>query len=282
MASLAALRAGAGLVTAAVPLPALSLVAAAAPELMTQPLLASPDGSIGGENAAIERLTQLVSRKTVLVIGPGMGMAPETAKFAQTLLAETRIPVVIDADALNMLAQRPVLLARGEIVRPGRTVVLTPHPGEMARLVQTSVAEVQASRLEVAQSFARRAGVIVVLKGARTVIAHPDGRVAVNTSGNPAMAKGGSGDVLAGIIGALLAQYPEEPGRAVEAAVYLHGLAADLALQDHEEHTLLATDVLNYLGEAFRSSARTGDGWVWLQGQPTASAGIQTRYEKEP
>src|SRR5208337_3957267 len=128
----------------------------------------------------------------------------------------------------------------------GRTLVLTPHPGEMARLAGITVTEVQANRLEVAREFAQRVGVTVVLKGARTLIAHPDGRVAVNTTGNPGMAKGGSGDLLTGLIAGLLAQYPGDVRRAVEAAVYLHGLSADLAVRypegAHGEHTLLATD----------------------------------------
>ena len=130
--------------------------------------------------------------------------------------------------------------------------MLTPHPGEMARLVGTTVAEVQADRLNVARSFAERMGVTLVLKGARTLIAHPDGRVAVNTTGNPGMAKGGSGDLLTGLIAGLLAQYPDDPAHAVEAAVYLHGLAADLAVREGDEHTLLATDCLAQLPRAYQ------------------------------
>ena len=117
-------------------------------------------------------------------------------KFTTGLLAATKMPAVIDADALNILAAKPVLLAK---LAKGRTLVLTPHPGEMARLAGITTAEVQANRLEVARSFAQHMGVTLVLKGARTLIAHPDGRVAVNTSGNPGMAKGGSGDLLTGI-----------------------------------------------------------------------------------
>jgi hydroxyethylthiazole kinase-like uncharacterized protein yjeF len=141
----------------------------------------------------------------------------------------------------------------------------------MARLAGMSTADVQANRLEVARDFARRHGVTVVLKGAHTVIAHRDGRVAVNTSGNPGMAKGGSGDVLTGIVAGLLAQYRDAPERAVEAAVYLHGLAADLAVRDRDEHTLLATDSLAYLSQAFRFHSRAANGYVWLQGLPGGS-----------
>jgi NAD(P)H-hydrate epimerase len=272
MAALAALRAGAGLVTAAVPAPALAVVAAAALELMTWPLAASPSGCISAENLAPERLAALTAGKTVLAIGPGLGQAPETAEFLLGLLAATRIPTVLDADALNILAAQPALLARGgEICKMGRTVVMTPHPGEMARLAGISVAEVQANRLEVARSFARSYGVILVLKGARTLIAHPDGRVGVNTTGNPGMAKGGSGDLLTGLMAGLLAQHPENPQSAVEAAVYLHGLAADLAVRRGDEHTLLATDTLSDFPEAFRYRAQGPGGYVWLQGLPPST-----------
>jgi NAD(P)H-hydrate epimerase len=141
----------------------------------------------------------------------------------------------------------------------------------MARLAGITVAEVQANRLEVAREFAKRFGVTLVLKGARTLIAHPDGRVAVNTTGNPGMAKGGSGDLLTGLVAGLLAQYPTQAATAVEAAVYLHGLAADLAVRDGDEHTLLATDSIPKFSRAFRFDSRGENGYVWLQGLPAAS-----------
>ena len=207
MAALAALRAGAGLVTAAVPAPALPVVASLVPELMTWPLEANPAGQVSEKNLAPEQIAALIEGKTVLAIGPGLGQAPETVKFTTGLLSSTQIPAVIDADALNILAAKPVLLAK--LARKAqRTLVLTPHPGEMARLAGITVAKVQANRLETARSFAQRMGVTLVLKGARTLIAHPDGRVAMNTTGNPGMAKGGSGDLLTGLIAGLLAQYP--------------------------------------------------------------------------
>jgi NAD(P)H-hydrate epimerase len=263
MASLAAMRAGAGLVTAAIPAPALSLVAAVAPELMTWPLVASATGSIAAENLAPERIAALMAGRTVLAIGPGLGQSPETVKFTTGLLSATKIPAVIDADALNILAAKPVLLVK---LAKSRTLVLTPHPGEMARLTGLTVAEVQANRLETARNFAVRLGVTLVLKGARTLIAHPDGRVAVNTTGNPGMAKGGSGDVLTGLIAGLMAQHPAETAQAVEAAVYLHGLAADLAVQAGDQHTLLATDSLGELSRAFHFHSRGRNGYVWIQG----------------
>jgi NAD(P)H-hydrate epimerase len=274
MAALGALRTGAGLVTAAVPAPALALVAAAAPELMTMPLKATAAGQISAENLVAEVLATITAGKTVLAIGPGLGQGAETVKFTTGLLAATRIPAVIDADALNILAAKPVLLAK---LAKGRTLVLTPHPGEMARLAGITVAEVQANRLEVARGFARRLGVTLVLKGARTLIAHPDGQVAVNTTGNPGMAKGGSGDLLTGMVAGLLAQYPAAAARAVEAAVYLHGLAGDLAAGVADEHTLLASDTIPLFSQAFRLGTfnfRSDglNGYVWLQGALHAAA----------
>jgi NAD(P)H-hydrate epimerase len=273
MTSLAALRSGAGLVTAAIPEPALPVVSSFAAELMTWPLKTTNAGQIAAENLDVKQVAALTAGKTVLAIGPGLGQSPETAKFATGLLSATKMPAVIDADALNILATKPVLLAK---LAKGRTLVLTPHPGEMARLIGSTIAEVQADRLGVARSFAERLGVILVLKGARTLIAHPDGRVAVNTSGNPGMAKGGSGDLLTGLIAGLLAQYSHDPAHAVEAAVYLHGLAADLAVQERDEHTLLATDSLDFLSQAFHSRLNHFEvggknGYVWLQGHCTAA-----------
>jgi NAD(P)H-hydrate epimerase len=267
MTSLAAMRAGAGLVTAAVPAPALPVVGAIAPELMTWPLEASAAGHVAEENLAPDRVAALMAGKTVLAIGPGLGQSPESIKFTTGLLSSTDLPAVIDADALNILAAKPVLLAK--LARKGkRTLVLTPHPGEMARLAGMKTAEVQANRLETARDFAQRMAVTLVLKGARTLIAHPDGRVAVNTTGNPGMAKGGSGDLLTGLIAGLMAQFSRDPARAVEAAVYLHGLAGDLAVHQGDEHTLLATDCLAHLSQAFRFYSRRTNGYVWLQGLP--------------
>jgi hydroxyethylthiazole kinase-like uncharacterized protein yjeF len=276
MTSLAALRSGAGLVTAAVPAPALPVVSSFAAELMTWPLHATSSGAVSSSDLSPKRLAALLEGKTVLAMGPGLGQSLETAKFTIGLLAATQIPAVLDADALNILAGKSSQIAR--LAKKGkRTLVLTPHPGEMARLAGSTIAKVQANRLETARSFAQLMGVTVVLKGARTLIAHSDGRVAVNTTGNPGMAKGGSGDLLTGLIAGLLAQYPSEPSRAVEAAVYLHGLAADLAVHQDDEHTLLATDCLAHLPRAFRLKNvdfqfAGQNGYVWLQGALDAVA----------
>ena len=268
MTALGALRAGAGLVTAAVPETALPVVSSFAAELMTWSLKITDAGQIAAKNLEADELSRLTAGKTVLAIGPGLGQGAETVKFTTGLLSATKMPAVIDADALNILATKPVLLAK---LAKGRTLVLTPHPGEMARLMGSTIAEVQADRLDAARSFAERMGVILVLKGARTLIAHPDGRLAVNTSGNPGMAKGGSGDLLTGLIAGLLAQYPSDTVHAVEAAVHLHGLAADLAVQEGDEHTLLATDYLAQLSRAYQSRLHGFEvggknGYVWLQG----------------
>ena len=287
MTSLAALRVGAGLVTAAVPAPALPIVASVAPELMTWPLQATASGTVS--SLAPKKLAALVKvlleGKTVLAIGPGLGQSPEVAKFTTDLLSKTQLPAVIDADALNILASKRALLPK--LSKNGkRTVVLTPHPGEMARLAGTTVAEIQANRLENARNFAQRCGVTLVLKGARTLIAHPDGRVAVNTTGNPGMAKGGSGDLLTGFIAGLLAQHPDDSARAVEAAVYLHGLAADLAVQESDEHTLLATDSLAQLARAFGLKPYDfhfggQNGYVWLQGALHAAGERRVRRPED-
>ena len=263
MASLAALRTGAGLVTAAVPQPILDSVARIAPELMTIPLRAGNRGEISSSNLDPDTLNELLEKKTVIAIGPGIGQSPETEKFLLGLLEKTELPIVLDADALNILAQH-----KDQINGRDRTLVLTPHPGEMARLAGISIREVQADRENLARQFATEHRVTLVLKGWRTLIAHPDGSVALNTTGNPGMAKGGSGDILTGIVAAMLAQYPHLAGDAVNAAVYIHGLAADFALHEQDEHTLLATDTIAHLSSAFRFRSEDKDGYVWIQGMP--------------
>ncbi|HEY1985501.1 MAG TPA: NAD(P)H-hydrate dehydratase [Terracidiphilus sp.] len=277
MASLAAMRVGAGLVTAAVPAPALPVVSGHAPELMTWPLKANSQGQATPENLTPENIEAVTKGITVLALGPGLGQSDDTAKFCLGLLEATSMSAVVDADALNILATQPGVFAR--LTAKGRTIVITPHPGEMARLAGIPTAEVQSKRLDVARHFAQRTGAIVVLKGARTLIAHPSGRVAVNTTGNPGMAKGGSGDLLTGMVAGLLAQHPQQHELAVEAAVFLHGLAADIAVRSGNEHTLLATDSLPHLSQAFRFRSRTGNGYVWLQGLPGDSLPVKCSRE---
>ncbi|HEX5234434.1 MAG TPA: NAD(P)H-hydrate dehydratase [Silvibacterium sp.] len=264
MASLAALRAGAGLVTAAVSESILPIVAGVTPELMTIPL--KEDDAREIDPAKVD-FDELLEKKTVLEVGPGLGQNPSAERFLLELMEKCRVPMVLDADALNILAKHPE-----KIDGSGRIMVLTPHPGEMARLAGTSTKQVQANREALAREFTSRHKVTLVLKGWRTLIAHPNGEIAVNTTGNPGMAKGGSGDILTGIVGAMLAQYPDRIAEAVNAAVYLHGLAADFAVREQDEHTLLATDTVAHLWRAFRHGARDEAGYVWLQGLPRLSA----------
>ncbi len=259
MSSLAALRTGAGLVTAAVPASLADTVAAVAPEMMTCPLAETAYGGIAAKNFDLLQKEFFQDNKTILAIGPGMGRDAETAVFVRKLVQETQLPVVLDADGLNAFAGQAHLLDGR-----GRTLVLTPHPGEMARLLGTTIAAVEQDRIRTAREFAVQHQVTLVLKGWRTLVAHPDGSIGVNTSGNPGMAKGGSGDILTGIVAAMLAQYGDTVAKAVEAAVWLHGVAADIAIADQEEHTLLATDTLAHLSRAFRAPV-CHDGYTWLQ-----------------
>ncbi|MGB8536590.1 MAG: NAD(P)H-hydrate dehydratase [Acidobacteriaceae bacterium] len=261
MSSVAALRTGAGLVTAAVAQSILPTVAAVTPELMTVALLEGDKGEISSRNLEADLLNPVLQKKSVIAIGPGLGEEEEAVEFFLGLLERTKVPMVIDADALNALAANP-----GRLDGRGRLLVLTPHPGEMARLAGITIPQVEAGREGIARDFAARHAVTVVLKGWRTIIAHPDGRIAINTTGNPGMAKGGSGDILTGIVAAMISQYPQQPAEAVEAAVYLHGLAADFAVRGQDQHTLLALDTVSHLYEAFRFGAEDPGGYVWLQG----------------
>jgi ADP-dependent NAD(P)H-hydrate dehydratase / NAD(P)H-hydrate epimerase len=267
MASYAALRAGAGLVTAAVPGSILNTVAAIAPELMTDPLAETETGSIALRNLEGDAGRALVEKRSVVAIGPGLGQESEAQQFALKLIElcgqrENPIPMVLDADCLNAIAQHNYKLDGR-----GHTIVLTPHPGEMARLVGKSIAEIEGDREAIAAAYATEHQVTLVLKGWRTLIAHPDGSLAINTTGNPGLAKGGSGDILTGIVAAMLAQYRNQVAEAVEAAIYLHGLAADFAVTGGDEHTLLATEVCAELWQAFSFRATQG-GSTWLQGLP--------------
>lgn len=263
MASLAAMRAGAGLVTAAIPRSVASIVAGFAPEMMTLPLEESSDGHLSVTNLESGQLDTTLRGIDVLAIGPGLGRALETADFIRGLVQKTKLPAVLDADGLNAFEGHAEL-----IDGRNRTLILTPHPGEMARLLGTTVANVERDRLSIARNFATEHHLTLVLKGWRTLVAHPDGTVAVNTSGNPAMAKGGSGDILTGIVAALLAQFPQSIEEAVECAIWLHGAAADLYVQQHDEHTMLATELLDHLSQAIQTPVDR-DGLTWLQeGRP--------------
>ncbi len=253
MAGFAALRAGAGLSTVAAPKSVLATVAAFHPELMTEPLAETEQGTISLQAVGLG-LDALLERKT-LAIGPGISRNSETAAFVRTIVTRGDKSLVVDADGVNAFEG-----AAGMLNGRGRTVVITPHPGEMARLTGLSIAEIQANRLEVARNFAREHELIVVLKGHRTLIAGPanaapaaasDGAVWVNPTGNPGMATGGTGDILTGMIAGLIAQHPQHALEATALAVYLHGLAGDLASESLGENSLVATDLLRFLPQAF-------------------------------
>ena len=225
MSGLAAYRTGAGLVTVSSP-----AGPSTHPELMSEPLTDSV------------QLLDLLKKMTVLALGPGLGTAPETVSLVKAVYEQADLPAVVDADALNALA--------GNLPKTNKVRILTPHPGEMGRLVGKSTKEVQADRLSLAQNFSSQTGAAIVLKGDRTIIAFPDGETWVNPTGSPALAKGGTGDILTGIIAGLVAQHPRDWKRAVVGAVWLHGRAGQLAGAHWGEESTLATDLLNYLPEA--------------------------------
>jgi len=242
MTATAGLRAGAGLVTLACPAGMQAIAATQLVEVMTAPLT-----EVGGAVSlqAMAELLELAEGKQALALGPGLGTGDETGALIRRFLQETELPVVVDADGLNALAGHLEVLVR----RRGRPTVLTPHPGEMARLCGQSVAAVQAARIDVARDFAVTHGVVVVLKGARTVTACADGRVRINASGHAGMASGGMGDVLTGQIGGLLAQGLPVCDAAT-LGVFLHGLAGDRLRGYYGEAGLLATDLLRELPAA--------------------------------
>ncbi|MGH9496060.1 MAG: NAD(P)H-hydrate dehydratase [Candidatus Sulfotelmatobacter sp.] len=245
MAGISALRTGAGLSTVATPKSVIATVAGFHPEVMTEPLPETTAGSIS-LNAA-ERLQELAKGKTVLAVGPGISRVEETSKLVRSLVRTSKPPIVLDADGLNAFEGRTTEL-RGK----GRILVITPHPGEMARLAGCSIADVQKDRLETARTFARKHDLIVVLKGYRTLVVQSNGEAWVNTTGNPGMSTGGTGDILTGMVAAMIAQNPKNVLLAVCAAVHLHGLAGDVIRETVGEHSMVATDLLQGLPEAFR------------------------------
>lgn len=243
MAANGGLRAGAGLVTVACPAGAQDVLAGKLTEAMTVSLPAH-DGGLA--LAALEPLRALWQGKKAVALGPGLGLAAETFALVRRLVRECPLPLVIDADGLNALEGYTDILR--ERTAPA---ILTPHPGEMARLAGAAIAGIEGDRIGAARAFAQQHGVVLVLKGARTVSALPDGRIMLNGSGNPGMASGGMGDVLAGILGALLAQgMPAD--EAAPLGVYLHGLAADRLLPALGDAGMIATDLLRELPAARR------------------------------
>lgn len=264
MAGMSALRAGAGLSTVATPKSVLATVAGFHPEVMTEPLAETRAGSIAARS--LRRINELTEGKSVLAIGPGISRVPETSKLVRTLVDKSKVPIVLDADGLNAFEGQAKKL-NGK----GRVLVITPHPGEMARLAGISIPDVQKDRLGVARKFAREHRLMVVLKGNRTLVVQPDGQAWVNTTGNPGMSTGGTGDILTGMAAGLLAQAKlgqaklaqtkltqssDHALRAILAAVHLHGLAGDVMRESLGEHAMVATDLLRGLPEAFRRAQK--------------------------
>ena len=246
----AALRGGAGLVTIATPRPVLPIIAGAHPEYMTEPLEATPAGTVALENWNNKDIQKLLERRTVLGLGPGLGAESETQEFIRHVVKNAEIPVILDADGLNAFAGRAHELKD----RKCNYLVITPHPGEMGRLCGKSTKDVQADRLKIAQEVARDWNAHVVLKGFHTIIAAPDGQVFVNTSGNPGLSKGGSGDVLTGFLTALTAQFGTNDWlRILSLGVYLHGKAAEIATSDSDVSGLLSSELVDALPHARRA-----------------------------
>jgi ADP-dependent NAD(P)H-hydrate dehydratase / NAD(P)H-hydrate epimerase len=252
LAAMGALRSGAGLVTVATPRSCQATVAAMGAEYMTEGLDETPAGTVAA--TALDRVLALPA--DVIAVGPGLGTGTEVRQFVRGLLDRSGVPLVLDADALNAFAGEASSLAG----REGLDIIITPHPGEMARLTGRQTNEVQADRIEAARALAISNRLYVVLKGHRTVIATPEGTVVINTTGNPGMASGGAGDVLTGMIAAWLAQLLDAEA-ACRLGVYLHGAAGDLAEADEGEVAMTAGDILSHLGDAVLelTARRTAD-----------------------
>jgi NAD(P)H-hydrate epimerase len=243
----AAMRAGAGLVTVATPASAQPVVASLLVEAMSEPLPETEARTVAVK--ARDAITDLATARDAVAVGPGLGLDDETRRLVRALVRDLDRPMVVDADALTALVGH-----LGELRAAAGPRYLTPHPGEMARLLGVSTGELQRERLARTRAFAMEHGVHVCLKGSRSLVASPDGRVLINPTGNPGMASGGTGDVLTGIVGALLARgLPAD--RVLAAAVYLHGLAGDVAAERIGEESLIAGDVIDALGEAYRRLA---------------------------
>jgi ADP-dependent NAD(P)H-hydrate dehydratase len=239
----AALRGGAGLVKLAVPQEVVPIVAAGDPCYMTVPLIQDADGRL--DFAALAEIFAQEQTQTVLAVGPGLGGGTEVSRLLPELVGKASRPLVLDADGLNAFARQPAKLHT-----PGVPLIVTPHPGEFARLCGVDVKAVQTRRDELATRFARDHRAIVVLKGHGTIVT--DGRrLYRNNTGNPGMATGGTGDVLTGLIAALVGQ-GLEPFAAAQLGVYLHGRAGDLARDQLGEVSLIATDLLDFLPAAIR------------------------------
>jgi hydroxyethylthiazole kinase-like uncharacterized protein yjeF len=243
----ACLRAGAGLTTLVCPDVAQPVIASAHPEYMTEAIASAENGAIALSSIASGHFAKILENKTVLAVGPGIGTHPETQQAVRHLVRESALPIILDADGLNCFDEEPDLLRE----RKSPFLAITPHPGEMARLLGTKSSAVQSDREKVAAEAARRWNANVVLKGFHTILAAPDGRTWVNTSGGPSLAKGGSGDVLTGVLAALTAQFGTDDWlRVLALGVYLHGVAADILAVNEEPSGVLAHEVAETIPRA--------------------------------
>jgi NAD(P)H-hydrate epimerase len=242
------LRAGAGLVTVATPSNVLPMVAGGLPEMMTAPLEATEAGSASLRNLDYGTFDEIVRGKSVLAIGPGLSTQSETQQFVRQVLGKAEAPIILDADGLNAYAG----MAEALNERRASAMAMTPHPGEMARLLGITVKEVQARRLDVALEAAGRWRAHVILKGFHTILATPTGHAYINTTGNPGMATGGTGDVLTGILAGLTAQFGvDDWARVLSFGIYLHGFAGDIAASRVGQAPLIASDLLDAIPEAY-------------------------------
>ncbi len=243
LAARGAVRSGAGLVTVATPASVAQTVELGSLESMTMPLAEDQDGGVS--EPGVEAVLEFARGKQVLAVGPGLGTCPTTVQFIRSIVAAAEIPVVLDADGLNAFAG-----AIADLAASGAEKILTPHPGELARLLAVSTAEIQADRVASARLAARQTSAVVVLKGFQTLVAEPTGAVFVNPTGNPGMASGGTGDVLTGIITGLLSQGLDISAAACLGA-FVHGSAGDRAMTECGQIGLTASDLLSHLPEAF-------------------------------
>jgi NAD(P)H-hydrate epimerase len=256
MTGIAALRSGAGLVTLWLPESLQREVVGKVPELMCEPLPETNDGTAAAGSA--DPLLSRLGSCDCLVVGPGLTTHPETQGFVHEIVQRSTVPVVIDADGINAFDTCPELLCN----RCDQPIAITPHPGEMARLIGLPIAEIQMNRLETARRWSQRTGCYIVLKGFQTITAAPDGSAYINSTGNPGMATGGTGDILAGIMGRFAAGWktkgadPGILGGFLAAAVYVHGLAGDLAAEEKGMESLIATDLVPFLPGAFKRISR--------------------------
>lgn len=246
LAGKSALRCGVGLEKLAIPKSIYPIAAGSILESVFLPLSETSDGKISRTN--IPSLLLEAKKSTAVLLGCGLSVCDDTKALVKSFVENCTVPMVLDADALNCIADNPEILKKRK-----SDIIITPHPGEMGRLCGITAKEVNADRVDVALSFAKKYGVITVLKGSGTIIASPNGQALLNTTGNSGMATGGSGDVLAGMTAGLLAQ-GKSAFDCAAAAVYLHGLAGDFAAEKLGKISMLPSDIIDYIAQAFKSS----------------------------